>query len=229
MSGRIDISDYLLGELSGDDLAAAERLLREDPAFRAEVDRLRPAVLRLEELPREAWEDLEPPPLAVPAPAASAPTPPTRSRRRFVLRPAIAALASVALVLVGVGAGLLLGEDGPAGTSGGGETLALAPVEPRGGDATGSAKLIGAAGGEAVIDVSSLSPNAPDDFYELWLLNAPDDLVSLGSFKVGSSGRATVRVPLPVDPSQFSYVDLSIERADGDASHSGRSVLRGPT
>ncbi len=229
MSERIDIADYLLGELSGDDLAEAERLLREDPGFQEEVDRLRPAVQRLEQLPREAWEDLEPPPLAVPVLEAEAPTPPRRSRRRFVLRPAFAALASVALLLVGVGAGLLLGDDGPAATSGGGETLALAPVEPRGGDATGSAELIGAAGGEAVVDVSSLRPNSPGDFYELWLLNGPDDLVSLGSFKVGPSGRATVRLPLPVDPSQFSFVDLSVEPADGDASHSGRSVLRGPT
>lgn len=230
MSKRIDISDYLLGELSGDDLAEAERLLREDPAFRAEADRLRPAVRRLEQLPPEAWEDLEPPPLAVPAVGAAAPTPPRRTRRRFVLRPAFAALASVALLLVGVGAGLLLGDDGPAGTTpDGGETLALAPVEPRGGDATGSAKLIGAAGGEAVVDVSSLRPSSSDDFYELWLLNGPDDLVSLGSFKVGPSGRANVRVPLPVDPSQFSFIDLSVEAVDGDASHSGRSVLRGPT
>jgi len=229
VSERIDIADYLLGELSGNDLVEAERLLREDPGFREEVDRLRPAVQRLEELPREAWEDLEPPPLAIPALESGAATPPRRPRRRFVLRPAFAALASVALLLVGVGAGLLLGDDGPAGTSDGGETLALAPVEPRGGDATGSAKLTGAAGGEAVVDVSSLSPNSPGDFYELWLLNGPDDLVSLGSFKVGSSGRATVRVPLPVDPSQYSFIDLSVEPADGDASHSGRSVLRGPT
>lgn len=229
MSRRIDTSDYLLGELTGDDLVEAERLLREDPDFRAEVDRLRPAVQQLEELPNEAWEELEPPPLPVPATARTAPSPPRRSRRRLVLRPAIAGLASAALLLVGVGAGLLLGDDESAGPSGGGETLALAPVEPRGEGATGSAELIGAEGGEAVVDVSSIRPSSSDEFYELWLLNGPDDLVSLGSFKVGPSGRATVNVPLPVDPSRFGFVDISVERDDGDASHSGQSVLRAPT
>ena len=61
MSGRIQPSDYLLGELSGDDRAEAERMLREDPAFRAQVERLTPLVGTLSELPGEAWEMVEAP------------------------------------------------------------------------------------------------------------------------------------------------------------------------
>jgi anti-sigma-K factor RskA len=232
MSDRIDISDYLLGELSGEELAEAERLMREDPGFRAEVERLRPAVQSLEELPREAWEDLEPPPLAIGGSTASRPEPSrpkSRWWRPFALRPAFAALASVMLLAVGVGVGVLLADTGTEGPAAGGRTLALEPVDPRGSGATGSAELIGGGGGEAVVHISGVSPNAPGEFYELWLLSSPDDLVSLGSFKVGSSGEATVRVPLPVDPAEFEFIDLSVERDDGDASHSGRSVLRAPT
>ncbi|MBK5117003.1 MAG: hypothetical protein JJE23_08815 [Thermoleophilia bacterium] len=46
------------------------------------------------------------------------------------------------------------------------------------------AELIGAGGGEAAVDVSGLGASAPGEFYALWLLTSPDDLVSLGSFKV---------------------------------------------
>lgn len=231
MSERFDVSGYLLGELSDEQLAAAERRLGEDPALRAEVERLRPAVARLEELPPEAWEDLAPPPLALPldsAPATTARPAPRRWWQGLVIRPAFAALASIALLVVGVGVGLLIGSD----EDGGGEpgrAVALAPVEPRGQGASGSAELVGADGGEAVVAVSGVSPSEAGEFYELWLLNAPDDLISLGSFKVGASGRAEVTVPLPVDPAQFEFIDLSVERDDGDASHSGRSVLRAPT
>lgn len=232
MSDRINIADYLLGELSGEDLVAAERRMREDPGFRAEVERLRPAVQRLEDLPREAWEGPEPPPLSIPASPSGQPAPRERRewwRRPLSLRPASAVLASAVLVLLGVGAGQLIGGGDSEAPDTAGRTLALEPIEPRGAGASGSAELIGTSGGEAVVDVSGVSPNEAGEFYELWLLTSPDDLVSLGSFKVGASGRATVRVPLPVDPAEFEFIDLSIERDDGDASHSGRSVLRAPT
>lgn len=231
MSVRIEISDYLLGELSPQRRAEAERLMREDPDFRAEVERLRPAVQRLEELPPEAWQDAEPPPLALPRdPAPAATEPAARAPRwwqRPILRPAFATLASVALLAVGIGVGMLLAEDDGAGEPS--RTLALEPVEPRGEGASGAAELVGAGGGEATIEVTGIGPNEAGEFYELWLLNAPDDLISLGSFKVDSSGEASVRVPVPVDPAEFEYLDLSIEQDDGDASHSGRSILRAPT
>lgn len=238
MSEQFDASGYLLGELSDEQLAEAERRLSEDPALRAEVERLRPAVARLEDLPPEAWEDLAPPPLAFPRdPAAAAAAAPSRPAPRrwwqgLAIRPAFAALASIALLVVGVGVGLLIGSDGDDGAGEPGRAVALAPVEPRGQGASGSAELVGAVGGdggEAVVAVSGVSPSEAGEFYELWLLNAPDDLISLGSFRVGASGRAEVTVPLPVDPGEFEFIDLSVERDDGDASHSGRSVLRAPT
>jgi hypothetical protein len=53
--------------------------------------------------------------------------------------------------------------------------------------------------------------------------------VSLGSFRVGPDGRATLEVPLPVDPSRYRFLDVSVEPDDGDPSHSSRSILRGRT
>jgi anti-sigma-K factor RskA len=237
VSDPIDISGYLLGELSDDERAAADRMIREDPGLRARVERLRPVVGRLEALPAEAWQEAHPPPLVLGEREESVPGAAPRGstgRRRWrwpqslTLRPFTVALASLAFLVAGLGAGVLIGSSSE--TSGEvEETLALEPVPPRGDTGSGSAELIGADLGEAEVDVSGLEPNAPGEFYELWLLTSPDDLVSIGSFRVDDSGSASVRVPLPVDPAEFEFIDLSIERDDGDASHSGRSVLRGPT
>jgi hypothetical protein len=50
-------------------------------------------------------------------------------------------------------------------------------------------------------------------------------MVSLGSFRAGTDGR--VRVTLArVDPAGARFVDVSVERDDGDPTHSRRSVLR---
>ena len=57
---------YLLGELSSAQNEAFERAMAADAALREEVERLRPVVTRLEQLPAEAWEDAEPPPLSLP-------------------------------------------------------------------------------------------------------------------------------------------------------------------
>lgn len=226
MSERIDPGEYLLGELSGAQLAEAERLLREDESFRAEVERLRPVVSRLEELPPQAWEELTPPALP-PLPAADS-RPAPSARRIGRLRPALASLGAAALLAVGVGIGWTLA--GPEGEDGGaGRTVAFEPVSPADAPASGSAELVGAGGGEADLELSGLPPSAEGEYYELWLLTAPDDLISLGSFRVDESGAAEVQVPLPVDPARFEFLDISVERDDGDASHSGVSVLRAPT
>ncbi len=226
MSNLIDASDYLLGELSGNDLAEAERLMREDERFRAEVERLRPTVQRLGELPPAAWQDLAPPALDL----SRGPQAASEQPRRWVwrLRPALALAASAALLGVGVGAGWLLAGngDGPAGPA---RTVAFEPVTDAAGRATGSARLVGSGGGEAEIKISGLKPSRAGEYYELWLLNAPNDLISIGSFRVSDSGSADVGVPLPVDPASFQFLDISVERDDGDASHSGDSVLRAPT
>jgi anti-sigma-K factor RskA len=59
--------EYLLGELPADKADNFEAELLLDAGLRAEVDRLRPVVSRLESQPADAWEGVEPPPLDIAA------------------------------------------------------------------------------------------------------------------------------------------------------------------
>jgi anti-sigma-K factor RskA len=179
----------------------------------------------LERLPRDAWERPTPPP--PPWPAEDSPR--AAPRRRLVLRPALAALASIVLLALGVGAGLLVagGDDEGAGDQDL-ERVQLAPVVSAAQNAGGTAELRPEAGGRAKVELRGLRPSGPRDFYELWLLGDDGELVSLGSVRVPDSGDATLDVELPVDPKQFRYLDLSREPDDGDPSHSTISILRGP-
>ena len=147
----------------------------------------------------------------------AAPAPPPR----LVLRPAVAALCAVALLAAGIGLGVLLDRDPEPATR-----LVLSPIE---GVDPGASGRVGVTSDRVNVRVSGLPPTADGQFYEMWLLGADKQLVGLGSFQVGEDGMATLKLPLPVDPGQFSYFDISLEPGDGDPGHSGVSVLRGPT
>ena len=105
--------------------------------------------------------------------------------------------------------------------------IALAPVEPLGGRASGTATFA-SSGERATVHLTGLPPSGVGEFYELWLLNSADDLVALGSFAVPASGEVDVTVPVPGDAGDFAALDVSVEPADGDPAHSSRSVLRAP-
>jgi hypothetical protein len=211
--------DYLIGELAPEERAAFEA----DPARVAEAERLRPIVTRLESLEREEWDPPKAPALVLPGTREPERAPPRR-RRVLTLRPLVAAGLALLLLAIGVGAGRLLGEGGGPAR---GRVLALDPVEPAGGSAHGTATIL-AHGGRARFVVRGLKPSANGGFYELWLMNSADDLVSLGSFRVPASGGADVTVPLPADPDGFAALDISAEPADGNPAHSASSVLRAP-
>lgn len=232
MSRRIDVSDFLLGELSPEELLEAERLMRDDTGFRAEAERLRPVVIHLRELPPQAWQEPEPPPLRMPPDAAAS----RRAshaprfgflRERLSLRPAVAAGCALALLAAGVGAGVAL-DGGGGGEAVAGRNVPLEPIGVADAGATGTATLASSGGNEAKIELSGMRPSPAGTYYELWLLNTPTDLVSFGSFRVPQSGETTITVPLPENPSRYTYIDISVERDDGDPGHSGRSVLRAP-
>jgi anti-sigma-K factor RskA len=212
--------DYLIGELAPEERAAFEA----DPARVADAERLRPIVTRLESLEREEWDPPEAPALVLPGVREPQPAAPRRRRRVLTLRPLVAAGLALLLLAIGVGAGRLLGEGGGNDR---GRVLALDPVEPAGGSAHGTATIL-AHGGRARFVVRGLKPSANGGFYELWLMNSADDLVSLGSFRVPASGEADVTVPLPADPNGFAALDISAEPADGNPAHSASSVLRAP-
>jgi len=213
--------DYLLDELAPGERAAFES----DSARVAEAERLRPIVTRLESLGREEWNPPEAPALVVPRAPEPHPQPQLPRRRRVLsLRPMVAAGFAVLLLAVGVGVGRLL-DSGSAPDRG--RVVALDPVEPAGGSAHGTATIL-AHGRRARFVVRGLKPSANGGFYELWLMNSADDLVSLGSFRVPASGNAVVTVPLPADPAGFAALDISAEPADGNPAHSASSVLRAP-
>lgn len=82
------------------------------------------------------------------------------------------------------------------------------------------------------IDESDL-PSAIGDSadLELWLIEPdadgnPAELVSLGLIDPANPGDFVV--PDTYDPDVYFVVDISVEPRDGNASHSGRSILRGP-
>jgi anti-sigma-K factor RskA len=245
-----ELSAYLLGELDAERRAAFERALADDAALRAEVERLRPVVARLDALPAEGWEDApEPPPLRLsrealdtePAGTAAggarrAPAP-RRRRRRFprgplVVRPAFAAAAAAMLLGVGVGIGALVDGDSASpmpAVQQAQRTVALQPLA-QGVAAHGSALVADAGGQQRVtLRLRGLPPSRARQFYEVWLMDANGPLIAIGSFRVGADGRATLDLPLPVQATKYQYFDISVQPEGDDADHSGKSVLRGAT
>jgi len=231
----VDVSDldpieFAAGDLDPAARAEGEARMRDDARFRDDVVRMREVLARIDALPADAWDPPAPPPLRLPA-EATAPARPARARRArrrwSVSLPAPAlALGAAALLAGGVAIGALVSGDDPAAPPVERRValaaLASAPDPPR-----GTARIL--AGNSLDLDVSGLAANRGGDFYSVWLLGDGGELVPLGSFRVGEGGAASLRVPLPQDPSRFAYVDVSREPADGDPRHSGDSVLRGAT
>jgi anti-sigma-K factor RskA len=214
---------YVLDELDPSRRAEIEGLLDVDAKLRAEVDALRPMVGRLEALPAEAWpEDLD----AEAVPEIEA-VPEHRSRRRsWSLRPAVAiACLAFALVLGGTFGAVLLG-DGGEDSGAAGTAIALRPLAA---PPAAKAAVRMPDPGSMVMDVRGLPRLSAGEYYELWLLGDADRVVPVASFRVGESGTATVRVPLPADPAAFRYFDVSRQLVSEGTTHSGDSVLRGPT
>jgi anti-sigma-K factor RskA len=230
---RVDPIDYATGSVTPEERREAERLMREDPDFRAGVERMREVVALLEEMPGETWDPPEPPPLRLegltPAKPARAPAPGRRRRRWSLQLPApVLALGAAALLAGGAVLGALVAGDGDGPAEPAVERdVRLAAFGSGGPQATGDARIL--ADGELALDVSGLAPSGDRDFYSVWLLGADGELVPLGSFRVPEGGAASLRVPLPEDPTRFAFVDVSREPADGNPGHSGDSVLRGET
>ncbi len=99
------------------------------------------------------------------------------------------------------------------------DPLSIAPANAR-----GDAVVLN--GDELKVDVSGLPLTA--GYYEVWLLN-PDDPTKMQS--LGSLPERDKDVVLPIPPgtdlNTYRLVDVSAEAHDGNASHSGDSLLRG--
>jgi len=88
----------------------------------------------------------------------------------------------------------------------------------------GTASLKGE-GEEAALTLNVGGLPAPEGEYEVWLYNSLSDAVSLGRF---AGRRIELFQPVPVDPADYRFLDISLEPADGNENHSGQSVLRAP-
>lgn len=96
----------------------------------------------------------------------------------------------------------------------------LSTVPP---DATGRVRVL--SDGQMQIDVRNLPLTT--GFHEVWLID-PDNLAKMVA--VGNlTDKPDVLLPVPpgTDLNRYSLVDVSDEPHDGDAAHSGRSLLRG--
>lgn len=236
------MSDRRTGDLSSYD-EALDLLEGTAPArpIEAEASLLEPAVTMLRSIPREAWSAPMPPRLDLEAitgrQPAEAPTvlrEPSRRRRSglFGSWPRLVAggMAVAALVGVGVVLGLVLGGGSSPTEFTPSERLALSGIGNEVPAGASGEVLIADRGSEPIeLDVTGLRPNRGKEFYEFWLIGKKGELVSLGSFRVDREGSSRLRLPLPVNPADYGYFDVSVEKADGSPGHSGKSVLRGAT
>lgn len=131
------------------------------------------------------------------------------------------ALAAAVGILVGsVGTVVVTDQQTPA------PAIAQAQLQPLPGQQASGVALVRdtADGPVLVVDVPDLPQ--PDGYYEVWML-APDaeSMVSIG---VLGQGRVN-EFPLPatMDMQQYPVVDISLEKYDGDVTHSSDSLVRG--
>jgi anti-sigma-K factor RskA len=143
-----------------------------------------------------------------------------RSRPRW-LAPVIAAAAAAVLAVTGtVGVERLTGR-APVERVTARATLAPLDTVPPG--ASGEVRV--SADGLLRIDVRNMPLTS--GFHEVWLLDpdSPGKMVAVGNLP--GNAKAVLTVPPGTDLNRYRLVDVSDEPHDGDATHSGKSLLRG--
>ena len=186
--------------------------------------------LELLEPPAEVWEGIEAAAGMIDDTAGAVVD--LESRRWRARRTMLGIAAALVLAAAGV-AGYLLARDDPAVVV---ATASLA-YDPATFDALGAQARAGAdlvvedgMHSIAIVEAALPAPEAGADL-EVWLIRPDDegnvaDLVSLGFVDPDDPG--SLAVPAGYDPDIYYVVDISVEPRDGDPTHSGRSILRGP-
>jgi Anti-sigma-K factor rskA len=176
--------------------------------------------------PERVWRAIEAGIAAEAAPSGAAtPVIDITERRRRVrprwLWPAIAAAAAAVIAVAGTVAVSHLMDRAPKEQILARATLTPLPAVPA--DASGRVRVL--SDGEMRIDVRNLPLTT--GFHEVWLID-PDDLskmVAIGNLP--DKPDAVLPVPPGVDMNRYRLVDVSDEPHDGNAAHSGHSLLRG--
>jgi len=154
---------------------------------------------------------------------------------RFQVRPTILVAAAAALiVLVGVFVTAAISESPDYEVVGGAELRWAEGFVDDGVDATAWASVLADGDADAIrLDETTL-PVAPDgEDLELWVIGVDSagelTIQSVGVIDDPTDGRV-YEVPAAFDPASFDtvLVDISFEPRDGNAAHSGASIVRGP-
>jgi anti-sigma-K factor RskA len=199
------------------------RVLRDVAEIGAQTGELRD----LPAPPEHLWQAIEAGITAPQAPAGSAAPVVDLARRRSRrtrprwLAPVLAAAAATVLAVAGT-----VGFDRFIDRTPGDQVTAratltpLATVPPNAG---GDVQVL--ADGQLRIDVRNLPLTS--GFHEVWLLDpdTPGKMVAVGNLP--GKAEAVLTVPAGTDLNRYRLVDVSDEPHDGDATHSGKSLLRG--
>ncbi|GIM67962.1 hypothetical protein Aco04nite_08610 [Winogradskya consettensis] len=181
----------------------------------AEIGARGPAASDLPAPPERIWRTIE----AAIADSGRSPAPVRRARRQRRRR--LIAVAAVVLALAGTVVADRIVRRAPAQTVI--AQAALSPLATVTAQASGSVRVL--SDGKMRVEVRHLPLTA--GFHEVWLLD-PDDLtrmVAIGTLP--DRPDAVLPVPPGIDMNRYRLVDISDEPDDGDAAHSGRSLLRG--
>jgi len=214
-----------------DHLAQCEGCRHEIQALRhvAEVGSQAQDLRELPPPPEHVWSAIEAGIAGSPAPAE--PAAPVidmaerrvrrdRSRSRWLM-PTIAAAAAAVLAVAGT-----VAVDRFAGRQQAERVTAratLTPLKAAPPNSGGDVQVL--SDGQLRVDVHNLPLTT--GFHEVWLLDPdnPGKMVAVGS--LSDRPDAVLPVPPGTDLNRYNLVDISDEPHDGDATHSGRSLLRG--
>jgi anti-sigma-K factor RskA len=217
-----DLAGYVLGALDPGETAAFEQHLAGCDTCRAEVEELQ----GLPELMDRAAPPIEVPPglrertFAAVERAAG-------DRRRAPLLRLVAVAAALMVALLG---GVVVSQLGGGGR---GQVIELALTAQPGVSGRATVELRPVDDGVAVdMEVSGLAPNQPGTVYECWFVGPGDSLerpnrVSAGTFTVGASGRASLRMHSAADLRRFPVMGVTLEEDGGDPMRTGNKILVG--
>lgn len=240
---RGQIADYLLNQQAATETATTRGHLRRSEAARAWSRSVLDSLEHLYpngDLPAipAGGDDAPEPRSAKAAPARRELSPEAAAlvrRRRLLGGGTVALVLLLALLIWPVGL-VTGGDDGDGGGNGGGggqaevENVGALLLEAPAGatsDAAGIA-IVTRTDGELELGVQAqVTPTRRNQAYEVWLLNSPDDAVSLGAQVTDAQGAFAGRAALPEDYEDYRAIEITRERVDENTAHSGDVVLRG--
>ncbi len=211
------------------------------PELAAELDAIRALALTLQQVPGEAWEAELGGLASEHAEARHQPRLPVRRQSRHPARRhdrrlnSRVQLGAGALLAMCLAAAFFVGSvthPTLAGTGRGAPrashsaaSVTLRPLTQATGSGLAVAYMRGS--GRMSLLVRRLRPSPPGTYYELWLMTSDTDLVSVASFRVGATGTADLSLALPAEPSNYEFLDISLQRVSAGVTISQDNVLRG--